>query len=249
VLSLTGLAIIVGTILLVQNLTLKSPHTHASIPPQEKPAMPLPSIPSIAVLPFTNLSGDPKQEYFSDGITDDLVTDLSRLPGLFVIDRNSTFAYKNKPAKVQEVGRELGVKYVLEGSARKVADRVRINIQLVDASTGNQVWAQRYDKRFRDIFKMQDEIVQSLIATLNLQLTVLNQGYVIPQRTNNLEAYDYYLRGLEYFWNLNPQEGFAKVRKMFEKSVELDSGYADAYALLALSYVAGYVWQWDSDPH
>src|SRR6202140_4022790 len=108
VLSLTGLAIIVGTIVLVQHVSLKPPRTHASIPPPEKPALPLPSIPSIAVLPFTNLSGDPQQEYFSDGITDDLVTDLSRLPGLFVIDRNSTFAYKGKPTGAQEVGRELG---------------------------------------------------------------------------------------------------------------------------------------------
>jgi adenylate cyclase len=247
-LSFTGLAIVIATIMLVQHVSLKPEPTDASIPPQEKPALPLPSIPSIAVLPFTNLSGDSQQEYFNDGITDDLVTDLSRVPGLFVIDRGSTFAYKGKPAKVQQVGLELGVKYVLEGSARKMADRVRVNVQLVDASTGSQVWAQRYDKRFRDIFKMQDEIVQSLIATLNLQLTVLNQGYVISQRTNNLEAYDYFLRGLEYFWNLNPQDGFAKVRKMFEKAIELDSGYADAYALLALAYVAGYVWQWDSDP-
>ena len=119
VLSLTGLAIIVGTIVLVQHLSLKPPPTHASIPPQEKPALPLPSIPSIAVLPFTNLSGDPQQEYFSDGITDQLINDLSRLPGLFVIARNSSFAYKGKTVTEHEIGRELGVKYVLEGSVRE----------------------------------------------------------------------------------------------------------------------------------
>jgi adenylate cyclase len=247
VLSLAGLAIIVGTIVLVENLSLKPPHIRASIPPQEKPDLPLPNIPSIAVLPFTNLSGDPQQEYFSDGITDDLVTDLSRVPGLFVIDRGSTFAYKGKLAKVQEVGRELGVKYLLEGSARKVAGQVRINVQLVDASTGNQVWGQRYDKQFRDIFKLQDEIVQSLIATLNLQLTVLNQGYVLPQRTKNLEAYDYYMRGFEYFMSLKP-DGFAKARKMFEKAIKLDSDYADAYAFLSLSFFVSWIWQWDPDP-
>ena len=140
VLSLTGLAIIVGTIVLVQNLSLKPPHTHASIPPQEKPALPLPSIPSIAVLPFTNLSGDPQQEYFSDGITDQLINDLSRLPGLFVIARNSSFAYKGKAVKEQEIGKELGVKYVLEGSVQKAADQVRIGVELVDASAGTEEW-------------------------------------------------------------------------------------------------------------
>jgi adenylate cyclase len=248
VLSLTGLAIIVGTIVLVQNLTLKSPHTHASIPPQEKPALPLPSIPSIAVLPFTNLSGDPQQDYFSDGIADDLVTDLSRLPGLFVIDRNSTFTYKGKPTRVQEVGRQLGVKYVLEGSARKVANQVRIDVQLVDASTGNQVWAQRYDKQFRDIFKLQDEIVQSLIATLNLQLPLLEKGYVVPQRTNNPEAYNYFLRGLEDSINATSQEGFTKASTMFEKAIEQDPGYADAYAFLGLMGWTSYGWQWDKSP-
>jgi adenylate cyclase len=247
VLSLTGLAIIVGTIVLVQYVSLKPPQTHASIPPQVKPALPLPSIPSIAVLPFTNLSGDPQQEYFSDGITDDLVTDLSRVPGLFVIDRGSTFAYKGKPAKVQQVGRELGVKYVLEGSVRKTADRVRINVQLVDASTGNQVWTQRYDRQLHDIFALQDEIVQSLVATLNLQLTVLQRGWFLPQRTKNLEAYDYFLRGFESLLSPTP-DGLAKGRKMFEKSVELDPGYADAYEALAVSYFLGAIWQFDTDP-
>jgi adenylate cyclase len=248
VLSLSGLAIAIATIVLVQHLSLKPPPIHASIPPQEKPALPLPSIPSIAVLPFTNLSGDPEQEYSSDGITDDLVTDLSRLPGLFVIDSNSTFAYKGRAAKVKEVGRELGVKYVLEGSARRAADRVRINVQLVDASTGNQIWGQRYDKQFREIFKLQDEIVQSLIATLNLQLPLLEKGYVVPQRTKNLEAYDYYLRGFEYLLDLDPQDGVAKARKMFEKAIESDPNYSDAYAALSLSYFVGYIFQWDKDP-
>ena len=247
VMSLTGLAIIVGTIVLVQHVSLKPPLTSASIPPAQSPALSLPDKPSIAVLPFANLSGDPQQEYFSDGITDDIVTDLSRVPGLFVIDRGSTFAYKGKPAKVQQVGRELGVKYVLEGSARKTADRVRINVQLVDASTGDQLWTQRYDRQLRDIFALQDEIVQSLAATLNLQLTILQRGWFLPQRTKNLEAYDYFMRGFEYYWSPTP-DGLAKGRKMFEKSVELDPDYADAYGALALSYFVGYIWQFDKDP-
>jgi adenylate cyclase len=246
-LSLTGLAIIVVTIVFVQHTSLKSSRTSASIPPAQSRGFTLPDKPSIAVLPFANLSGDPQQEYFSDGITDDLVTDLSRIPGLFVIDRSSTFAYKGKPAKVEEVGRELGVKYVLEGSARKTADRVRINVQLVDASTGDQVWSQRYDRQWHDIFALQDEIVQSLVATLNLQLTVMERGWLLRQRTKNLEAYDYFLRGFETL--LSPTaDGLTKGRRMFEKAVELDPGYADAYEGLAVSYFLGSIWQFDKDP-
>jgi adenylate cyclase len=124
---------------------------------------------------------------------------------------------------------------------------VRINVQLVDASTGDQVWTQRYDRKLRDIFALQDEIVQSLVATLHLQLTVLQRGWFLPQRTKNLEAYDYFLRGFEYYWSPMP-EGLVKGRKMFEKSVELDPGYADAYGQLAFSYFVGYVWQFDKDP-
>jgi adenylate cyclase len=148
---------------------------------------------------------------------------------------------------VQDVGRELGVKYILEGSARKTADRVRINVQLVDASTGNQVWTQRYDRQLHDIFALQDEIVQSLAATLHLQLTVLQRGWLLPQRTKNLEAYDYFLRGFQSL--LSPTaDGLAKGRTMFEKSVELDPGYADAYGALAFSYFLGSIWQFDTDP-
>jgi TolB-like protein/class 3 adenylate cyclase len=252
--SLVGLGIIAATILIVQHVSIKPPHSHASIPPptnavtEEKPELPLPSIPSIAVLPFANLSGDPQQEYFSDGITDDLITDLSRVPGLFVIDRGSSFTYKGKPATAQQVGRELGVKYVLEGSARKEANRVRINVQLADAGVGDQVWSQRYDRGLRDIFAVQDEVVQSLVITLNLQLTALEHGYITPQHTKNLEAYDYYLRGLEYH-NITPTPArSAEGRKMFEKALELDPSYADAYTALSWSYLRGYLWQFDNDP-
>jgi adenylate cyclase len=210
--------------------------------------VPLPNKPSIVVLPFANLSGDPKQDYFSDGITDDLITGLSRLPGLFVIDRSSTFSYKSEVPKVQNVGRELGVKYVLEGSARKEADQIRINVQLVEADTGSQVWAKRYDEQFRDVFKVQDNIVESLIATLNAQLPLLQEGYdVLPQKTNNLEAYDSLLRGAEYSLESTP-DGLAKARKMYERAIKLDPGYPDPYTALSFSYFEGYVWQWDKDP-
>jgi adenylate cyclase len=248
VLSLAGLAVIIVIIVLVQHLSLKPPHTSASIPPTEKPDLSLPSIPSIAVLPFANLSGDPQQAYFSDGITDDLVTDLSRLPGLFVIDRSSTFTYKGKAVRALEVGRELGVKYVLEGSARKAADRVRINVQLVDASTGNEIWAQRYDKRMNDIFALQDEIVQSLVTTLNLELKILQRGFdLLPQRTENLEAYDYWLRGFEVWASGPTPDALPKAQKMFEKALELDSSYADAYAMLGYLAFVAYVWQWNNN--
>ena len=202
-LSLTGLAIIVGTIVLVQNLSLKPPHTHASIPPQEKPALPLPSIPSIAVLPFTNLSGDPQQEYFSDGITDQLINDLSRLPGLFVIARNSSFAYKGKAIKEHEIGKELGVKYVLEGSVQKAADRVRIGVELVDASTGTE----DVDAALRPAAQGhfcgagRDRRQGGDDARPDVQAGRDESSPLRKMRpTDNLEAYDDFLRAAGYFW-------------------------------------------------
>ncbi len=247
VLSLAGLAIIVATIVLVQNLSIKPPHTHASIPPQEKPALPLPDKPSIAVLPFINMSGDREQEYFSDGITDDLITDLSRLPGLFVIARDSSFTYKGKAAKLQDVGRELGVKYVLEGSVRKAAGQVRITVQLADATSGDELWAERYDRPLRDVFALQDEIVRRIVTTLDLRIALSQRGYLIPRTTENLEAYDDLLRGLEYALSLS-KDGNAKARPMLEKALELDPKYAEAYAVLGWNYFFGRVLGFDPDP-
>jgi adenylate cyclase len=234
-LSLAGLAIAVGTFVLVEHVSLKPPHTHASIPPPPSPALSLPDKPSIAVLPFTNRSGDREQEYFSDGITDDLITDLSRLQHLLVIAPTSTFAYKGKAVNVQQVGRELGVLYVLEGSVRKEADRVRINAQLVDAATGAELWGQRYERPMVDIFTLQDEIVRRIITTLNLQLTLLEQGLLVRRKTENLEAYDDVLRGDEYEMVMT-KAGNARARSMFEKAVELDPQYADAYEGLGGTY-------------
>ncbi len=155
--------------------------------------------PSIAVLPFTNMSGDRDQEYFSDGITDDLITAISGVSGLFVIARSSTFTYKGKAAKVQDVGRELGVAYVLEGSVRKSDNNLRITAQLVDTTGGNHLWAERYDRPLKDIFALQDEIVQKIVATLKLQLTLEQQGWVSRKHTDNLEAYDCSCAG---WWSL-----------------------------------------------
>jgi len=210
----------------------------------------LPDKPSIAVLPFTNMSGDREQEYFSDGITDDIIAALSRLPGLFVIDRNSTFTYKGKPVKAQQVSRELGVRYVLEGSVRKAGDQVRITAQLADATTGADLWAVRYDRPMRDIFSLQDEIVRRIVTTLNLQLDLMQRGFDVRQTTDNLEAFDDFLHGLEYLWNLNrTKESNAKACQMFEKAIALDPKYARAYAELGFSYNVDWIFQWTHDPH
>jgi adenylate cyclase len=211
------------------------------------PALPLPDKPSIVVLPFTNLSGDPEQEYFNDGITEDLTSDLSRLSGLFVIARNSAFTYKGKAVKVQEVSRELGVRYVLEGSVRKAGDQLRITAQLIDATTGYQVWSEQYDRSLQGLFALQDEIVQKIVTTLKLQLTLAEQGIFTRKGTDNLAAYDAYLRGLEHYLR-RTQEANAQARQMGEKAIELDPQYAEAYTLLGRTYLRDYLWGWDQTP-
>jgi len=248
VFSLAGLALIAVLIVFVQHISLRWPAINASIPPMQGPALPLPDQPSIAVLPFTNMSGDPHQEYFSDGITDDLITALSRLPDLFVIARTSSFTYKGKAATVQEVSRELGVKYILEGSVRKAGDQVRITAQLVDATTDTDLWAQHYDRPMRDVFSLQDEIVHRIVTTLNLQLAVTGHGILVAKRTDNLEAYDYLLRGLEFAFNPT-KEANEKARHMFEKAIELDPTYSDAYAWLGSVLWVDLSLQWSLDGH
>jgi adenylate cyclase len=245
---MAGLAIIAAIIVLVQHISLKPPHTSASIPPTQSPALPLPDKPSIAVLPFSNVSGDHEQEYFSDGITDDLITDLSRLPSLFVIARTSSFTYKGKPAKLQDVGKELGVKYVLQGSVRKAGGQVRITVQLADASTGAELWAERYNRPLQDVFALQDEIVRRIVTTLNLQLNLAQQGVVIPRSTENLEAYDDLLRGVEYVSSLT-KDGNTTARQMFEKAIELDPKYAMAYAYLGENYLDAWALAFNRDPN
>jgi adenylate cyclase len=247
VLSIAGLAIIAGTIILVQHVSLKAPHTHASIPPPESPTLALSDKPTIAVLPFTNMSGDHEQEYFSDGITDDLITGLSRLQGLFVIARNSTFTYKGKPAPLRQVSKELGVRFVLEGSVRKAADQVRITAQLADATTGAELWAERYDRPLHDVFAVQDEIVRRIVTTLNLQIALSQQGVLIPRSTENLEAYDDLLRGMKDFLSMT-KDGNAKARQMFEKAIALDPKYALAYAVLGWNYFLSRMFGFEPDP-
>ena len=193
------------------------------------------------------MSGDHDQEYFSDGITDDLITDLSRLPGLFVIARDSTFTYKGKATKLQDVGKELGVKYVFEGSVRRAGKQVRITVQLADATTGAEVWAERYDRPLSDVFTMQDEIVKRIITTLNLQLALSQQGFSIPRATENLEAYDDLLHGMKESLSLTTN-GNAQARALFEKAIALDPKYAGAYAALGGNYFIGWTLGFNSDP-
>jgi len=201
----------------------------------ETPPLPLPDKPSIAVLPFVNMSGDPEQEYFSDGISEEIITALSKTPKLFVIARNSTFTYKGKPVKVQQVGRELGVRYVLEGSVRKAEDKVRITAQLVDAQTGRHLWAERYDRDLKDIFALQDEITMKIITAMQVKLTEGEQASVWAKATDNLEAYLLCLQSREQLrrWN---KDGLIQARQLAEKAIALDPNYAEAYCFLAWSY-------------
>jgi TolB-like protein len=201
----------------------------------ERMVFPLPDKPSIAVLPFVNMSDDPEQEYFADGMTEDLITDLSKVSGLFVIARNSTFAYKGKVVKVRQVAEDLGVRYVLEGSVRRVGEQVRINAQLIDATTGGHLWAERYDGSLADVFGLQDKVARKIVAVLAVQLTAGEQQRVARKETEVPEAYDAFLQGWQHYLRQNP-ENFRKAISYFEKAVELDPEYARAYAALAATY-------------
>ncbi len=246
---LSGLLLLVGLIITVQYLSQSSlsPQSSILVPEEARPPLPLPDKPSIIVLPFTNMSEEAKQEYFSDGITEDLTSSLSRIPSLFVISRHSAFTYKGKSVKVQEVSKEMGVRYVLAGSVRRAGERVRVTAQLIDATTGEHVWSERYDRLFTETLVVQDEIVQKIMTTLKLQLTLEEQGYIVRKRTDNLEAYDSYLRGLASFFRMT-KEDHLHARQLFEKAISLDSQYAEAYAYLAGTYYIEWGWRWSQDP-
>ncbi|MEH0019956.1 MAG: tetratricopeptide repeat protein [Desulfobacter sp.] len=206
-----------------------------------------PHKPSLAVLPFENMSRDPDQEYFSDGLTEDLITDLSQVSGLFVIARNSVFAYKGKPVKIEEIGDELGVRYVLEGSVRKVGERVRITAQLIDVETEGHIWAQRYDRNLEDIFYVQDEVRQKIVTALAVELTSEDQRRMTQKPKVNLAAYDYYLRGVELQAG-KMQNGVARAREMFERAVAIDPGYARAQAALGHTILLDWIFGATQDP-
>jgi len=209
--------------------------------------LPLPDKPSIAVLPFVNMSGDPNQEYFSDGITEEIITALSKTPKLFVIARNSTFTYKGKPVKVQQVGRELGVKYVLEGSVRKAGDKVRITAQLVDTKTGHHLWAERYDRELKDIFALQDEITMKIITAMEVKLTEGEQAAVHAKGTRNLDAYLKYLQAREYIRLINREDN-VRAHKMAEEIIALDPNYPRGYRSLAFVEINNVWFGWSKSP-
>src|SRR5947207_10051978 len=188
--------------------------------------------PSIAVLPFINMSGDPEQEYFSDGITEDIITDLSKVSGLFVVARNTAFTYKGKPVKVQEVAKDLGVNFVLEGSVRKAGSRVRVTGQLIHGNDGGHVWAERFDRDLTDIFAIQDEITHAIVEQLKVKLLPQEKKVIGQTPTANIEAYTYYLRGRDFF-HRHSKRYHQLARRMFAKAVELDPLYARAYAGIA----------------
>ncbi len=198
----------------------------------ERMAFPLPEKPSIAVLPFTNMSDDASQEYFADGMTEDIITDLSKISGLFVIARNSSFSYKGQQVKVRQVAEELGVRYVLEGSVRRVGDQVRINAQLIDATTGGHLWADRYDGSLNDVFGLQDKVTQKVVAALAVKLASVEQAKFGQAETAYPQAYDAFLQGWEHLRRATEEDTLKSIA-LFEKAVEIDPGYGRAYAALA----------------
>jgi adenylate cyclase len=214
----------------------------------EKTSIALTGKPSIAVLPFKNLGGDPEQEYFSDGITNDIITDLSKFRELLVIASNTVFTYKDKPVKIKDVSRDLGVRYVLEGSVQKTGGKVRINSQLIDATTSHHLWAERYDKDLKDLFKLQNELVQTIVSKLAIQIKETERERVMRKSTENMKAYDYLLRGREYIYQ-STREDNKNARLMFERAIEIDPRYSSAYAALARSYLNDFYYGWTQFPN
>ena len=231
--SALALIILVVGALVIWNIYFRVQIEPASV---DKMAFPLPEKPSIAVLPFDNMSGDPEQEYFSDGLTEEIITALSKVPYLFVIARNSTFAYRGKPVKIRQVAEEFGVRYVLEGSFRKAGDRVRVTAQLIDAMTGHHLWAERYDRDQKDIFALQDEITMKIIKALEVKLTEGEQARIHRKGTDNLKAYVKALQAIEYLNHRNKDDNLL-ARQMAEEAITLDPEYSRPYRVLGYTHL------------
>ena len=203
--------------------------------------------PSIAVLPFSNLSNDPEQAYFSDGITEDLITDLSKVSGLFVIARASSFRYRNRELDIQTIGKELNINYLVTGSIRKLGSIIRINAQLLEISSGKQVWGDRYDSQINDVFSLQDEVINKIVGALEVNLTDQEKSNLEKHFTNSVEAYDFYLKGRSEHGRLSPAGNQAS-KALFEQAISIDPGFAEAYAYLAWAYARDYFFEWGDDP-
>jgi adenylate cyclase len=202
----------------------------------EKMAHPLPELPSIAVLPFDNMSGDPQQDHFSDGITEQIIASLSKVPYLFVIARHSTFTYKGKPVKVNQIAEELGVRYVLEGSVQRSNGQVRITVQLIDAIAGHHIWAEKYDRQIKDIFALQDDIAMKIMAEMQVKITSADMGRRSFIKTTNIKAYEKILKGTEHLYR-RTEGDILQVRKLAQEAIELDPEYGEAYLLLGWTHL------------
>ena len=204
---------------------------------------------AIAVLPFTNMSGDPEQEYFSDGISEDIITDLSKIAGLTVIARNSSFIYKGRSVDIRDIGRELGVQSVLEGSIRRAGNRVRITAQLIDAANGSHLWADRYDRDLTDIFEVQDDVTRRIVEALKVTLSPAEKARLTDTGTSNMEAYDSALRGREILLGKTKnRETFEQAKALFLKAIKLDPDFAQAHAGLGFAFMFDYQNRWSDDP-
>ena len=225
---------------------LPEPETDATPKTAEPKGLQVPDKPSIAVLPFTNMSGDPEQEYFSDGITEDIITELSRFQMLDVIARQSSFAFKGQAIDIKEIGKKLGVRYLVEGSVRKLANRVRISVQLVDAITGAHIWVDRYDRAIEDIFAVQDDVTQAVVSALPGQIQRAVLARTERKRTESMTAYDCLLRG-NWSYHLFTYEGLFEAILMYQKAIELDPSFAQAYARLADTYNSVATMGWEGN--
>lgn len=225
---------------------LQSTAAAGALTKSPEPALPLPDRPSIAVLPFQNMSGDLNQDYFADGVVDDIITALSRFKFLFVIARHSSFTYKGRAVDIRQVGRELGVRYILEGSVRKVAERVRIAGQLIDASTGAHVWADRFEGDLGDVFALQDEITTKVIAAIRPKLLEAEIEHAV-RRPNDFSAYDLYLRAMPRYYSMTA-EGAAEAIRLLEQALEIDPRYSVAASLAVTCHILNLIHGWSADP-
>jgi TolB-like protein len=207
-------------------------------------ALPLPDRPAIAVLPFLNMSGDSEQEYFSDGISEDIITALSKLRWFFVIARNSSFTYKGKAVHMRQIAEELGVGYVVEGSVRKSGDRVRITAQLNDVATGSHIWAERYDRDIADVFAVQDEITEAIVAAIELQLYAAENFHAQRKAPDSMDAWDLVMRALSHYWRVTREDNL-KAQALLEQAIAIDADYAQALAVLAVSHTFGAHMGWE----
>jgi len=241
--ALAGVAVLILVIAAaaIWNFYLRRPSVEAADP--KKMAFPLPEKPSIAVLPFDNMSGDPDQEYIADGISENIIATLSKVSSMFVIARNSTFTYKGKPVKVRQVAEELGVRYVLEGSVQKSGDRLRVTAQLIDAINGHHLWSEKYDRKMRDFFDLQDEITKKIVVELRVEVGSGEQARIESKSTDNFEAWTNVAKGAKLFAKFNKEDNI-KARALFEAAIKLDPGYAIAWAWLVRSHTVAATQGW-----